>query len=357
MTRKLLLGPSIIAWTVVLTSCHEPGKTDLPAEKVRQRRVADHPPAQGSPKSGTAGRLLQDRAGNIWFGTFAGLYKYDGNSFRHFTTTNGLNSNWVWCLLEDKAGTLWVGTEAGVCLYDGKTFTPIAIPVRKDLPPNQYRSSHTVFSIMQDRSGKLWFATVDGVYIYDGKSFTPFIIKQGGSGYMSSNHNVEYMLEDKAGTIWLGGRGNEGVFRYDGKTITTLQINERKEFNWAWPQLQDKQGNIWFSNWTGAYRYDGRSFSKMSGLSMGPINPVTRIIEDQRGTIWIGGSQGICRNDGIAFTCFTEQDGLIDNDVWSVLEDRAGNLWIGNRNTHLSRYDGKTFTNFLVEKGFSPSEQ
>ena len=25
---------------------------------------------------------------------------------------------------------------------------------------------------------------------------------------------------------------------------------------WAWPQLQDKNGNIWFSNWAGAYRYD-----------------------------------------------------------------------------------------------------
>jgi ligand-binding sensor domain-containing protein len=84
---------------------------------------------------------------------------------------------------------------------------------------------------MQDKSGKLWFATIDGVYIYDGKTFTPFIVKEGGGGFMSSNHNVEYMLEDKASNIWFGGRNNEGVFRYDGKSLTNLKVNEQKDFN------------------------------------------------------------------------------------------------------------------------------
>jgi ligand-binding sensor domain-containing protein len=76
---------------------------------------------------------------------------------------------------------------------------------------------------MQDKSGKLWFATIDGVYIYDGKTFTPFIIKEDGPGFMSSNHNVEYILEDKAGNIWFGGRATEGVYRYDGKSLTNLK--------------------------------------------------------------------------------------------------------------------------------------
>jgi ligand-binding sensor domain-containing protein len=25
--------------------------------------------------------------------------------------------------------------------------------------------------------------------------------------------------------------------------------------------LQDKNGNLWFSNWGGAYRYDGKTFT------------------------------------------------------------------------------------------------
>ena len=238
MTRPLFLRTIFLAFICVVTACNGEVKNDLPKENViepkiilaGQRKLVK---TQGSQKGGTVGRILQDKAGNLWFGTFKGLYKYDGKSFSLFTVKNGLNSNWVWCILEDKDGKLWIGTEAGLCLYDGKTFTTIQIPLRKNMPPNQYRNTHNVFSIMQDKSGKLWFATIDGVYTYDGKSFTPFIIKEGGGGFMSSNHNVEYILEDKAGNIWFGGRGNEGVFRYDGKTITNLKVSEQKDFNWA----------------------------------------------------------------------------------------------------------------------------
>jgi ligand-binding sensor domain-containing protein len=41
---------------------------------------------------------------------------------------------------------------------------------------------------------------------------------------MSSNDKVERILEDKAGNIWFGGRTNEGVFRYDGKSITNFKL-------------------------------------------------------------------------------------------------------------------------------------
>jgi ligand-binding sensor domain-containing protein len=340
--------------------CKGQVKKDLPKGEVSKQKIitAGQPKlvkTQGSQPGDNVNSSLQDKAGNLWFGTTnEGLYKYDGKSFRQFTGANGLNSNRVHCLLEDKDGKIWIGTEAGVCVYDGKTFTIVPIPLRKNLPANQYRNTHNVFSIMQDKSGKLWFATIDGVYIYDGNSFTPFIVKEGGGGYMSSNPNVEYILEDKAGNIWFGGRGNEGVFRYDGKTITNLKVSEHKDFNWAWPALQDKQGNIWFSNWQGAFRYDGQSFIKLDGLATGPVSPITRIIEDKKGNLWLGGMAtpgGLWRYDGTSLTRFMVRDGLPHNDVWSILEDRTGNLWVGTRNTGLSRYDGKTFTHFTTNSG------
>ena len=95
---------------------------------------------------------LQDKAGNLWFGTSEnGLYKYDGKSFSQFLVNDGLNSNIISCLLEDIDGKIWIGTDAGRCLYDGKTFAKIQIPIRKNQPPNKnqlYRNSHWVFSIM-----------------------------------------------------------------------------------------------------------------------------------------------------------------------------------------------------------------
>ena len=78
--------------------------------------------------------MLQDRKGTTWFATEAdalsdrekkgGLWRYDGKTFKNFTTKDGLPHNSVWCLVEDKAGNLWVGTRNnGLCRYDGKTFT------------------------------------------------------------------------------------------------------------------------------------------------------------------------------------------------------------------------------------------
>jgi ligand-binding sensor domain-containing protein len=78
--------------------------------------------------------IIQDRAGNLWFGTEAGdpskreseggLWRYNGKSFENFSTKDGLTHNGVWSLLEDNAGNIWVGTRnTGLFRFDGKTFT------------------------------------------------------------------------------------------------------------------------------------------------------------------------------------------------------------------------------------------
>ena len=132
------------------------------------------------------------------------------------------------------------------------------------------------------------------------------------------------------------------MYRYDGNSITNLKPNGD---NWAWPVLQDKNGNIWFSNWSGAYRYDGKlftTFTKKDGLYS---DMVSRITEDKKGNLWFGGD-GLCRYDGKSFTCFTTKDGLINHAVWAIFEDKIGNLWVGTRETGLYLYDGKHFTRF-----------
>ena len=332
------------------TACNGQVKKDLPKEK-------EHPKLIKNLGNGNVQCGLQDRAGNLWFGTSDnGLYKYDGKSFRQFLVADGLNSNSVNDILEDKDGKIWIGTKDGICVYNGKTFTNIQIPLPKDLPPNKNKFYQTqiVHDMMQDKAGKLWFATIDGVYVYDGKSFTLFPIDEAANGFMSSNDKAERILEDKAGNIWLGGRTNEGVFRYDGKSITNFKLKEltlqfetkRVVHNWAWPQMQDKNGNIWFSNWAGAYRYDGKTFTSFTtsdGLA-GYNGLVAKIIEDKRGNILFGGDGGLSRYDGKSFTCF--KDGLINPWIWAILEDKTGNLWVGTRETGLYLFDGKIFINY-----------
>jgi ligand-binding sensor domain-containing protein len=356
------------------TACNGPVQKDLPKEKEHPKLIK----TIGDPRHGHVRCGLQDKAGNLWFGTTEnGLYKYDGKSFRQFLVADGLISNSINDILEDKSGKIWIGTQDGVCLYDGKTFAKIQIPLPKNLTPNKNKFYQTqiVYDIMLDKAGKLWFATIDGVFVYDGKSlpaeqgsFTHFIINEAENGFLSSNDKAEHILEDKAGNIWFGGRTNEGVYRYDGKSITKFKLKDLfqngpkpKAHNWAWPQMQDKNGNIWFSNWGGAYRYDGKSFksfTKQDGLP----GMVTRIIEDKNGNLWFGGD-GICRYDARlpdghvkSFTCFTTKDGLAHSGVWSVLEDKTGNIWVGTWETGLHLYDGKTFITYSEYKQKPPTD-
>src|SRR4051812_18718400 len=58
---------------------------------------------------------LQDKVGNLWFGTTGeGVYRYDGKSFTNFTAKDGLGNNNIWCILEDKTGDIWFGTRSGI---------------------------------------------------------------------------------------------------------------------------------------------------------------------------------------------------------------------------------------------------
>lgn len=56
--------------------------------------------------------FYEDSKGNIWFTAEGyGVYRYDGNNFKQFTTDDGLTSNVTLSILEDKKGKF--GLEVG----------------------------------------------------------------------------------------------------------------------------------------------------------------------------------------------------------------------------------------------------
>ena len=310
---------------------------------------------------------LQDKAGNLWFGTTGeGVYYYDGKSFTNFTKKNGLSDNTVWSIIEDKTGNIWFGTRDGICKYDGKSFTSIPIVVTNgsyfkpnNSPDNNPPEKHEVWSMLQDKSGKLWFGTSDAVYCYNGTFFTRFL---DNDSIINSNglhlKMVQCILEDKNANIWFGsGLGErEGLCRFDGKFITSFKPNGDV---WIRSMLEDKNGNLWFgTRQHGICRYDGKDFTNFTEKIEGLHNSsVTAIIQDKAGNIWFSPEEvkengqeeedgGVWRYDGKSFKSFNGKDGLGNNSVWSIVEDRTGNIWVGTRNIGLYRYNGKDFTNF-----------
>ena len=174
---------------------------------------------------------LQDKAGNLWFGTTGhGVFKFDGKSFTNFTEKDGLGSNWVMTICEDKEGNILIGTDKGISLYDGKSVSAFA--KHEDL------ATSGISQLYADKKGQVWIATGNrGVYINDGKNITNLLSNEdvkndfgltltSVSGMIEDkdgliNNSVFSIVEDKVGNLWFGTR-NVGLSRFDGKSFVNF---------------------------------------------------------------------------------------------------------------------------------------
>ncbi|MES2681237.1 MAG: two-component regulator propeller domain-containing protein [Bacteroidota bacterium] len=362
---------------VFITSCNGQAKIDPPQAVINQQTPieGDHPKIVRTlgTKSEVVHCELLDKDGNLWFSIIGeGVYRYDGKSFTNFTIKDGLCNNNIDAIIQDKSGNILFGTNRGICKYDGNKFTNI--PMTDTL---------SISCFLEDKDGNLWFGAIgNGVYRYDGTKLSNFIYKYEHPFFGEKHEKyICDIIQDKSGSIWFSSWNGGGVWKYDGKifkhflpSIDYYKTNQDKRRSgntqnsldfipnnnsfipsqdyisddMIFSMMEDKEGNIWFATRDhGACRYDGKIFTdfgtKEGFLSRGAY----AILEDKKGNLWFTTEKdGVWRYDGKTIKNFNEKDGLVNNAVMNVLEDKEGNLWFGTKWFGLSRYDGKTFTTF-----------
>lgn len=173
-------------------------------------------------------RLLVDRQGNIWVSGDSGLSRWNGRSWRTFTTNDGLASNQPYYICCDQTGRIWFGYHSthGFSSFDGNRFTHYTSA--------EGLSNDAVYSLGMDKQNNIWIGTARGVDRFDGKTFTNFGTEEG---YADNESNAGGFLADSDGTLWFATIG--GLSHFDPRfdltrgaapplALTELQLGTQK---------------------------------------------------------------------------------------------------------------------------------
>lgn len=143
---------------------------------------------------GFATTLYTDRAGNVWIGGAAGLYKITGNTVLKIDTNYNVN-----CIREDHQGNLWLGLNYGaLAKYDPNknSYTRYG---NKDILANI-----NVVGILDDEQGNLWLSSNRGLIRYNParNSAQTYTMSDGLAGNEFNNNSY---YKDSRGEMYFGG--------------------------------------------------------------------------------------------------------------------------------------------------------
>ncbi len=263
--------------------------------------------------------IYQDSRGFIWFGTDAGLCRYDGLEVKIFKNspadTASLAGNGIWSLCQDGKDVLWVGTyDGGLNRLDLRTEQIKRFNSHPSAP--EIIRSFPIKALMVDQRGMLWIGTFGGgIAIYDPAQDSFSMMTHEPSNSNSLADNVVFsIIEDKSGTIWIGTSNGLSRFNPQGSRFTN-------------------------------YRNETRNPASLSN------NVVVIVFQDAAGTIWAGTKEGLNRLDSASgtFEQFLNHPdhptSLSFNQVYAVGEHRSAgtaSLWVGTAGGGLNLFDHKT---------------
>ncbi len=252
-----------------------------------------------------------------------------------WTIDRGLPENSVNAVAQTRDGYLWLGTYEGLVRFDGVQFRVF------DKTNTPALASHTVYRLLEDRAGSLWIGTNGGGLVrYRDGVFTPYTSAQKTG---LRNDVVRVLFEDRKGALWIGTDG--GAHQMQGGRFQAWGTAEGLASDAVRAITEDADGRIWVGTAGGGLdrlEADGvRHLGAADGL---PSENVRCMFGDRQGRIWIGTGGGLAVWDGQALRRYTTKDGLSHDIVTAVYQDRKGTIWLGTNGGGLTTWRDGRFT-------------
>lgn len=311
--------------------------------------------------------ILKDSRGYVWFGTPAGLYRYDGYTFRNFQSDSqdgsSLNDSYINSIQEMLDGNLLIETSSGYCIYHPQTES-----FERDMKQTFARMGiETIPAIVYiDRHKNLWGAIPNkGVVCYNQQQQLLFEF-----GYTNDTNGVPQ------GVVASISECRDGaIIVYDDGRLVCCDVMHQQHTVWASegiPMLKrnrskslrafaDQQDNIWLYGQGTLYMYnkgtntwDNTIGSQLGLTNVGVDRNVNAMAGDRAGNIWIGSDQlGLLRMDANTHHIESVQPRNINDNQWikdnisiqSVYVDDTDLLWVGTEKSGIA-YSGQYIYRF-----------
>ena len=311
--------------------------------------------------------ILKDSRGFVWFGTPAGLYRYDGYVFKNYQSNSQdgstLPDSYILSVQEALDGNLWIETASGYCIYHPQTET-FERDMKQVLGRMGIEGEPKIIFI--DRHKNLWAAIPNkGVVAYN---MQQQLLHE--FGYTNDSHGVPQGnicsitdCRDGAIMVYDDGRMVCCDVMHQVQTVwqTDYVANQHIRKTKSLKAFADQQENIWLYGQGTLFIYNkntnewNTSFGDQLGLSgIGVDHAVNSVTGDRQGNVWIGTDR-----DGLIHTTTTNheltsvQPRNLNDLQWitetvgiqSLYVDDTDLLWVGTEKSGVA-YCGNSIYKF-----------
>jgi len=344
--------------------------------------------------------IIKDKRGYMWFGTSAGLYRYDGYTFKAFQCNSqdgsSLPDSYINSIQESLVGDLWISTGTGYCIYHPQTETferdmkqVFAKMNINRIPSVVYIDSHknvwgaipnkgvVCFNMQQQLLFEFGYTgDITGVpqgnitsisecrdgalIVYDDGRIVCCDVMHQQHTVWGTNEIADRRLRkpthfsafaDQMDNIWLYGQGT--LFLYNKSTNTwntsigdQLGLTGNGVDNSVYGMACDRSGNIWIGT-----DHNGLIRMNVNTHEMEPVQPrnindgqalhdavrIQSVYIDDTDLLWVG-----TEKSGVAYygaNIYRFQSNII-GDVTAITQDSNGRVWYGTSDHGLLDYDG-----------------
>jgi ligand-binding sensor domain-containing protein/signal transduction histidine kinase len=293
--------------------------------------------------------FLETRGGTYWVATSNGLCRFIPDALpapsgapthraQRFVTYHPDQGGKVWAvrvLYEDRAGRIWCGTSAGLFRIEEVDGAPVFsfVDIVQPAPTDDKLG---ISAIIEDRRGSLWITAQSGLYrLRPDGAVERYTAEDGLSERYSRT-----LIEDGDGRIWVGStlglfqlvddpKPHRPVVAWMYSTKDGLANNEVMSL------CQSADGKLWIGTWMGlsnlthsrtTKRAELQSYDRTSGLS---DIEITALYQDRDGNLWIGSdSGGAMRLAANGLATYGEEDGVRGVRIASIFENLSRELCV-----------------------------